>query len=57
MARWHQLNGQEFDQTPGDNEGQRLLVYCSPWGHKESDVTRQLNDTTNNAILIAKSFE
>ena len=57
MVRWHQLNGQEFDQTPGDNEGQRLLVYCSPWGHKESDVTRQLNDTTNNAILIAKSFE
>ena len=35
----------------------RLLVYCSPWGHKESDMTRRLNDTTNNAILIAKSSE
>ena len=58
MIGWHhQLNGQEFDQTPGDSEGQRLLVYCSPWGHKESDMTRRLNDTTNNAILIAKSFE
>ena len=23
----------------GDSEGQRSLVYCSPWGCKESDVT------------------
>ena len=28
----HQLNGHEFEQTPGDREGQRC---CSPWGHKE----------------------
>ena len=40
MVRWHhQLNGREFEQTPGDGEGQRSLVCCSPWGHKESDMT------------------
>ena len=44
MVGWHhQLNGQEFEQTPGDIEGQGSLVCCSPWGHKESDMTEQLN--------------
>ena len=28
-----------FEQAPGDGEGQRSLVYYSPWGHKESDIT------------------
>ena len=27
----------------GDGEGQGSLVCCSPWGHKESDTTEQLN--------------
>ena len=27
------------EQTPGDREGQGSLVCCSPWGHKESDMT------------------
>ena len=31
--------GREFEQTLGDNEKQRSLVCCSPWGHKESDMT------------------
>ena len=40
MIEWHhQLNGHEFEQTPGDGEGQGSLAYCSPWGHKESDMT------------------
>ena len=25
----HQLKGQEFEQTPGDNEGKGSLVRCS----------------------------
>ena len=34
-VRWpHWLNGHEFEQTPGDGEGQRSLVYCSLWGQK-----------------------
>ena len=44
--RWHhRLNGHEFEQTLGDNEGQGSLVCCSPWGHKESDMTEWLNWT------------
>ena len=40
MVRWHhRLNGHEFEQVPGDNEGQGSLVWNSPWGHKESDLT------------------
>ena len=33
MVRWHhRLNGHEFEQTPGDGEGQGSLACCSPWG-------------------------
>ena len=39
MVGWrHQLNGHEFEQSLRDGEGQGSLVYCSPWGHKESDT-------------------
>ena len=32
MVRWHhQLKGQDFEQTPGDGEGQGSLACCSPW--------------------------
>ena len=35
MVGWHhRLNGHEFEQTPGDGEGQRILVCCSPQGPK-----------------------
>ena len=40
MVRWyHQVNGHEFEQTPGDSEGQGSLTCCSPWGCKVSDTT------------------
>ena len=35
----HRLNGLEFEQTPGDNEGQGSLECCSPCGCKESEMT------------------
>ena len=45
MVGWHhQLNGHEFEQALGDNEGHGSLVCCSPWGHKVLDVTEQLNN-------------
>ena len=45
MVRWHlRLNGHEFEQTLGDGEEQGGLVYSSPWGHKESDMTERLNN-------------
>ena len=40
MVGWHHwFNGQEFEQTLGDSEGQGSLECCSPWGCKESDMT------------------
>ena len=37
------LNGCEFKQAQGDDEGQGSLTCCSPWGCKELDLTEQLN--------------
>ena len=39
----HQLNGHEFEQTPGDNEGQGGLVCSSLWDHKELGTAEQVN--------------
>ena len=31
MVGWHhRLSGHEFEQTPGDSEGQRSLACCRP---------------------------
>ena len=47
MVGWyHPLNGHEFEQTPGNGEGQGSLACCSPRGHKESDITYLLNNLT-----------
>ena len=49
--RMRELNGitdsseHEFEQALGVGDGQESLVCCSPWGHKESDTTEQLNWT------------
>ena len=45
---YHQLNGHEFEQTPGDSEGQGSLVHCSPWGHKELVTEQQQNNYMYN---------
>ena len=51
MAGWyHQRTGHEFEQTQGDGEGQRSLACCCPWGHKESDMTEQLNNIICNTV-------
>ena len=60
MIRWpHRLNGLEFEQTPGNGEGQGSLASCSPWGCKELDMTEQLNWTELflwNKALISGQF-
>ena len=33
IRQYHQLNGHEFEQNPGDSGAQRGLE-CSPWGHR-----------------------
>ena len=45
MVEWHHwLNGHEFEQALEDGEGEGRLACCSPWGHKESDMTERLNN-------------
>ena len=52
MVGWHyRLNGQESEQTPGGGEGQGSLVCYSPRGHKVSDTTERLNNTTTSEVL------
>ena len=44
MVGWHhQLNGYEFEQTPGVGDGQGSLACCSPWDCKKLDMTERLN--------------
>ena len=45
IAGWHhQGNEHELRKTLGDGEGQGSLACCSPWGHKEPDVTGRLSN-------------
>ena len=40
MPGWHHgLDAHEFRWTLGVGDGQGSLACCSPWGHKESDMT------------------
>ena len=46
MVGWqHRLNGHESEQALGVGDGQGNFSCCSPWGHKESDMIKQLNST------------
>ena len=57
MVEWyHQLNEHEFEQTPGDSEGQGRLACCNPWGLKESDMTWWLNKQTNKQTKKGKEM-
>ena len=50
MGGWHhQLNDDEFEQTPGDSQGLGSQVCCSPWGRKEA----QLSDRTTTTVLTS----
>ena len=45
MAGWHhQLNGCQFEQTPGDSEEQESLVCYNPRGLQRVNVAEQLNN-------------
>ena len=44
MVGWHhQLNEHGFGWTLGVGDGQGGLACCGSWGHRESDMTEQLN--------------
>ena len=53
MVGWHhRLNGHEFEQAPGDEEGQGSLACYSPWGRKELDATERLNNNSQKMRTI-----
>ena len=44
MVGWHHgFSGHEFEPAPGVDDGQRSLECYSPWGRKESDMSKRLN--------------
>ena len=65
MVGWHhQLDGHEFEWTPGVGDGQGGLTHCSSWGYKGSDTTEWQNwtespctfkESINSARFFAKS--
>ena len=62
MVGWHHLiGGNEFWAFPGIGSGQGSLACCSPWGHKELDMTEWLNwiELKNEkvyVILVAANY-
>ena len=57
MVGWHHwLDGHGFGWTPGVGVGQGGLACCSPWGHKESDMTNWLNWTGLNLAHVIHSI-
>ena len=56
--RWldHRLNGNELESTPVIGDGQGGLPCCSPWGHKQLDMTEWLNWTEPNPVFWPGEF-
>ena len=53
MAGWHhQIYGHEFEQTPEISKGQGSLACFRPWGHKESDTTKWLNNKNAAWVIL-----
>ena len=54
MVGWHhRLNGHEFEQTPGDSEGQGSLACCSPCSLKQSNMTKGPREGWRSKCLLA----
>ena len=51
---YHQLDGHECEQALGVDDGQGSLACCSPWGHKDSNMTELVN---NNNYLCSTNYD
>ena len=55
MVGWHHwFNGREFEQAPGDGEGQGSLACCSLRSREESDMAKQLNNRFPRGKILLK---
>ena len=52
----HQLHRLEFEQARGFGDGQGSLACCSPWGHKESEMTKWSRVTIYNLDILLSQF-
>ena len=58
MVGWHhRLNEHEFEQAPGDGEGQGSLVCCSSCSCKELDMTEHLNNNNSVSVTMLPAAE
>ena len=54
LVGWHhRLDGYEFEQTLGVDDGQGIMACCGPWGCEESDTTEQLSSTDTPCWWVA----
>ena len=55
MVGWyHQVNGYESEQAPGDGEGQGSLACCCPWSCKELDMIGEQNNRKSLGINVGR---
>ena len=53
-----QTHGHEFEQTPGDSEGQGSLVCCSPWSHRvEHNLATEQQQTSISCNMSVKEYQ
>ena len=45
------MKGHQFEQDIGVGDGKGSLVYCSPWGGRELDMTERLNNNNSFKLL------
>ena len=58
MVGWHHwLDAHEFEPAPGIGDGQGSLMCCSPWVHKELDMTECLKWTDNTLLKKLKKTQ
>ena len=48
---YHQINGHEFEQSPGDSVGQGSLAYYSPLGQHRHDLTTEQEQFIKTSII------
>ena len=57
VVGWHHgLKGHEFEQAPGDGEGQGSLACCRPWGHKELDTSEHHHPLGSSCLASHLQF-